>query len=359
MPLCDKSSTPLSLLVPHSQYVSMCTSSLYLDESLKKKETTTVGSLSYYDTVGSVNGRILLGLLDIIRCGLQKYRVIRVLKSLERNVCTDLKVFIRYDYFPSKLTKKSSGSLHDEDTVNEIHLQIEGKGDDNDTNLNGKEKPIHGDRLGKGEIKEEVDKKGKMSEEEKEEEKVEGKEVKVGEVININDNTISNTKIKEEVTVKTKKEMKEEDEVRKNPIIKDEKIKLLKSREAKDNNIRILKKDFMTEFLSSETAEFFVILPDCCLLISATSKYGFQLKSAIYSEASEQFPSFMGHYSKNDGILNGLYPAKENQTETSTELFKHSARHCDTLYHPMSVRLSLTQELVRSLDSLIMGSCLR
>ena len=277
---------------------------------------------------------------------------------MERNVCTDLKIFIRYDYFPSKLMKRSSSSLHVEDTGNETHLQIEGKSDDNDIKLNGKEKPIHGDRLEKEEIKEEEEKKGKMNEEEKEE-KVEMKEVKVGEVISSNDDVISSTIIKEEMAVKTEKEIKEEEEVKKNSVIKEAKIKLLKSRQIKDNNIRLMKKKFMTEFLSSETAEFFVTLPDCCLLISATSKYGFQLKSVIFSEASEQFPSFMDHYSKNDGILNGFDSVKENQPETSIEISKHSARHCGTLYHPMSVRLSRTQEFVRSLDSLVMGSRLR
>ena len=349
--------TPLSLLIPHCYYLTICTSSSYLDESLKKKESSTTASLSHYDTVGSVNGRILLGLLDVIRCGLQKYRVIRILKSLERNVCTDLKVFLRYDYFPSKLTKKSLSSVHDVDAGDKNHpagILIEGKCDDNDIKLNCNDKTVQGDRLENKEIKEEEDKKEKMDDEEKE-----GIKMKEGEVISSNDNVVSNSDIKEEMTVKTEKEMKEEEEEKKNSIIKEEKIQLLKSRKMKEDNIRIMKKDFMTEFLSSETAEFFVTLPDCCLLISATSRYGFQLKSVIYSEASEQFPSFIDYYSKNDGFLNGLHPAKENHAENSVEISKHSARHCDTLYHPMSVRLSRTQELVSSLDSLVMGSCLR
>ena len=345
--------TPLSLLISHCQYVTICILSSYLDESLKKKETSTTGSLSHYDTVGSVNGRILLGLLDVIRCGLQKYRVIRILKSLERNVCTDLKVFLRYDYFPSKLTK-TSRSLHDVDAeIGTTSHQTEGKRDDNGIKLNCNYKIVQGDRLESKEIKEEEDKKEKMENEEKEETKM-----KEGEVISSNNNVVSNTNIKEKMTVKIEKDMKEEEE-KMNLIMKEEKIKRLKSKKMKEDNIRIMKKDFMTEFLSSETAEFFVTLPDCCLLISATSRYGFQLKSVIYNEASEQFPSFMDYYSKNNGLVDGPSPAKENQTETSIELSKHSARHCDTLYHPMSVRLSRTQELVRSLDSLVMGSCLR
>ena len=68
---------------------------------------------------------------------------------MERNVCTDLKVFLRYDYFPSKLTKKSLSSVHDVDAGDKNHpagILIEGKCDDNDIKLNCNDKIVQGDR---------------------------------------------------------------------------------------------------------------------------------------------------------------------------------------------------------------------
>ena len=137
------------------------------------------------------------------------------------------------------------------------------------------------------------------------------------------------------------------------------KKKLLKSKREKNDETRSMRKDFMTEFLLSETAEFFVTLPDCCLLISATSRYGFQLKSVILNEASHQFQSYMDHCEKSEGSIDELDADENIKMKIVKGAVKYFPRYCDTLYHPMSIRLDRTQELVRSLDSLVMGSCLR
>lgn len=307
--------------------------------------------------MGSVNGRILLGLLDVIRCGIQKYRVFRVLKSLKRNACTDLKVSIRYDYFPSKLKKKKkfSSPLLDEDIGSDNHAKrsekMGGKNVDNDSKIDGKLSTIK-----------------KMEEDEKQEEEQEGKEEKErkeekeGETASDSGVVPSHTDSEKGKTVEIKEETKEVKEVKdEKTIIEDKRMELLKSKRERDDNIRSMRKDFMTEFLLSEKAEFFVTFPDCCLLISATSRYGFQLKSVVSAEASDQFPSFMDHYDKNKGLgsINGLDADEKIKTETSKDSLTCFPRHCDTLYHPISVRLDRTQELVRSLDSLVMGSCLR
>ena len=315
------------------------------------------GSSSHYDehsnTMGSVSGRILLGLLDVIRCGLQKYRVFCILKSLKQDVCTDLNVSVRYDYFPSKMKKKISNTLQNGEIDNESRdtsHEVNGESDDN-----GRKKMI---KIETG-IKEE--KEGKEIGEDKM-----GKEEK--EAISGDDNSAPNTDLEKDKMTEmmqgteavVKEEVKEEVKDEKtNTIIEDVKKKLLKAKKEKEEKIRTVKKDFMNEFLLSETAEFFVTLPDCCLLISATSRYGFQLKSVIFSEAVDRFPSFMEHHNNNEGVADVLKTVKMNETETILGSSKHAQRHCDSLYHPMSVRLDRTQELVRSLDCLVMGSCVR
>lgn len=321
-----------------------------------------VGSSGHFDehsnTMGSVSGRILLGLLDVIRCGIQKYRVFRILKSLKQNVCTDLNVNVRYDYFPSKMKKKISSTLKNGDIENESRdasNEVNGESDDNDRKDSDRKKMI---KIETG-IKEE--KEGKENDEDKK-----GKEEKED---NSGDDKIASnndlekdktTEMKEGTEVAVKEEIKEEVQDEKtNTIIEDLKSKLLKAKKEKEEKIRTVKKDFMTEFLLSETAEFFVKLPDCCLLISATSRYGFQLKSVISSEAIDRFPSFMEHYNNNDEVADALNTDKMNEIDTTIRNSKYSRRHCDSLFHPMSVRLDRTQELVRSLDCLVMGSCVR
>jgi hypothetical protein len=310
--------------------------------------------------MGSVSGRILLGLLDVIRCGLQKYRVFRVLKSLKQNVCTDLNVSVRYDYFPSKMKKKILNTLQNGDIENgscDTSNEMKCGSDDNHRNDSDGKKMIKVET----EIREE--KEGKENDEDKK-----GKEEK--EDISGDDKIAPNTDLEKDKTTEMKEgaevAMKEEvkDEVKDgktNTIIEDVKTKLLKAKKEKEEKIRTVKKDFMTEFLLSETVDFFITLPDCCLLISATSRYGFQLKSVISNEAFDRFPSFMEHYNNNnnEGVADALKTDKMNEIKTTIENSKYSQRHCDSLYHPMSVRLDRTQELVRSLDCLVMGSCVR
>ena len=299
--------------------------------------------------MGSVSGRILLGLLDVIRCGLQKYRVYRILKSLKQNVCTDLNVSVRYDYFPSKMKNEISSTLKNGDIEKESRgtsNEVNGESDENDKNYCDRKKMI---KVETG-IKEE--KEGKENDEDKK-----GKEEK--EAIPGDDKIAPNNDLEKDKTTEMKEGTEVEIKEEVNEELKDEKIKLLKARKEKEEKIRTVKKDLMTEFLLSETAEFFVTLPDCCLLISATSRYGFQLKSVISSEAIDRFPSFMEHYNNNDGVADALKSDKMNEIKTTIENSIYSQRHCDSLYHPMSVRLDRTQELVRSLDCLVMGSCVR
>lgn len=320
-----------------------------------------IGSSSPFDehsnTMGSVRGRILLGLLDVIRCGLQKYRVFRVLKSLKQNVCTDLKVNVRYDYFPSKMRKKISSTLQNGDTENESYdasIEVNGKSDDNEKKGCDSKKVI---KLEIG-IKEEI--KGKENDED---EKGKGEKEATSSDEKIEHKTDGDkhitTKMKEGAEVEMKEEIKEVQNKKTSIIIEDFKTKLLKAKKGEVEKIRTAKKDFMTEFLLSETAEFFVTLPDCCLLISATSRYGFQLKSVISNEVIDKFPSYLEHYSNSDGVTDSMATDEMNEIKSTAENSKHSQSHCDSLYHPMSVRLDRTQELERSLDCLVMGSCLR
>ena len=321
---------------------------------------------------GSPSVKILLGLLDVIRCGIQRYSVFRILKTMEENICDFLNLEMKYDYFPAKIEEKKSEKVNKTETQANTTMKIrteiksEPKSDAEETN------------------EEEDDKEEKDNEHENENEK---------NVKKVMSSTVDEkVMIKEEI--QNEEEMKNNEENNRKKISELEKIEKIE----KEKDLQIIREKrtiFLKEFLSSDKAVFLVTLPDSFLLITASPRYGFELKSVVCNEEPNPFSHFLqiqnGNYNDNNtgdsnknsnsnsnsnsrniksesiAIVTEIEKSGDASSSTHKTTKKNDTKHttpckyrpCESLFHPMSARVDLTQQLVRSLKSVILGSHLR
>jgi hypothetical protein len=309
---------------------------------MKIKDTSNQNStVSVNKTdLGSASGKILLGLLDVIRCGIQKYRVCRILKAVESDICDYLKVEMNYDYFPTKIAEEKSEKEIKTEIQESPNVKI------------------------KTEIKSESNSNSKVNywKEENDSEKGEnGNEKEENAKMEVSSTVDEKFVIKEEIGNEDEKKNKDEN---------DRKIKEKIEKEKEIQIIREKRSIFLKEFLSSDRAEFLVTLPDSYLLITASPRYGFELNSVVCNEEPNPFSHFIQIQNENknkikyksesfesgDASSSTHKTVKRNETN-QTPPSKY--RPCESLFHPMSVRVDLTQQLVRSLKSVVLGSHLR
>jgi hypothetical protein len=289
--------------------------------------------------LGSASGKILQGLLDVIRCGIQKYRVCRILKSMESDICDYLKVEMKYDYFPTKIEGEKSEKVMKTEVQASPDVKIK-------TEI--KSEPKSGSKGGEKETEEDN---CKRENEDKKEENVK----EVGGTID------EKIVVKEEIcTAEEKKNKEENDRKKREKIEKEKKLQIVREKRS----------IFLKKFLSSDRAEFLVTLPDSYILITASPRYGFELKSVVCNEEPNPFSHLIQiqeennnkFKNKSENVESGDVSSSAHKIATSNDT-KHTPpckyRPCDSLFHPMSVRVDLTQQLVRSLKSVVLGSHLR
>lgn len=316
-----------------------------VDKNTKTKDFSTQNSTVSVNKadLGSPSGRILLGFLDVIRRGIQKFRALKILEELETSVCDYLKVDMTYYYVPSKIEKTKSEktiiTVKRENSNIKIKTEIktETAADINDNTVT--------------ENREEND-----DENENETENEEGA---------MNEASSSNC---EKTAIKVEKCSEEETKKAE----EDEKKKLQRLRKEELEIIQEKKRIFLRRVLSSDEAILFVTLPDCHVLITATPRYGFELKSVVCGEDPNPFVHFLQNENKNhshnqsknvpssasSSTVNTHKPSNKSDTKALlTTSRKYSP--CDSLFHPMAIRLDLTQQLLASMKSVILGSHLR
>ena len=208
--------------------------------------------------ISSSAGHILLGLIDVIRSGLQKQRVFRALKIIKNDIYNRFKINIHYNLVPSYVKKDEKDFI-----------------------------------------------------------KKEGKEIQTD---------ISNTDRSEE------------------------------------------RKKLKREFLFSDQIDFYFLLPDCSIFISATPRYGFEVKSVVstaanISTSSDSFSTFLS--SEEYRNIKMLYQSSSSSSSSSSSTIytqrSSSNRYsgCDSLFHPVCVRLDSPCHLSELLSSIAIGSYLR
>ena len=75
----------------------------------------------------------------------------------------------------------------------------------------------------------------------------------------------------------------------------------------KEKELQIIREKryvFLNEFLSSDKAVFLVTLPDSYLLITASPRYGFELKSVVCNEEPNPFSHFLQIQNANNNDSN-------------------------------------------------------
>ena len=224
--------------------------------------------------ISSSAGHILLGLIDVIRSGLQKQRVFRALKIIKNDIYNRFKINIHYNLVPSYVKKDEKDFI-----------------------------------------------------------KKEGKEIQTD---------ISNTDRSEE------------------------------------------RKKLKREFLFSDQIDFYFLLPDCSIFISATPRYGFEVKSVVsraanISTSSDSFSTFLSSEeyrnikilyqssssssSSSSSLALSSLPSSSSSSSSSTIYTQRSSSNrysgCDSLFHPVCVRLDSPCHLSELLSSIAIGSYLR
>lgn len=328
------------------------------DKNMKMKDFSIQNStVSVNRTdLGSSSGKILLGLLDVIRCGIQRYRVCKILKSMESEICDYLKVDMTYDYFPTKFEDKKSEEVVKTEIQAIPNVKIK-------TEIKSESKS---DSEGKNETEDEDKNDNDNDNDKSDDNENEEKVIKL-----VNGTVGEKVVVKNEICNEEEKKIKEEIDR-----IELEKIKKIEM-EKELQIVREKKSIFLKEFLSSDRAVFLVTLPDSYLLITASPRYGFEIKSVVCNEEPNPFSHFIQIQDAN-GKKNRIRSesvaqaaAGDRSTETSnnthTTATRNDSKHtppcmyhpCESLFHPMSVRVDLTQQLVRSLKSVVLGSYLR
>ena len=132
------------------------------------------------------------------------------------------------------------------------------------------------------------------------------------------------------------------------------------------------KEKLKSEFLYSEKVDFSILLPDSTVFISATPRYGFDVKSVIMTAGSSLASSSS---TSSSSLKEGLYSNDqcESPSSSSSSLLQYGTRSrhqggslsgftftkCDSLYHPMNARFDSPRHLSQFLSSMALGAYLR
>ena len=133
------------------------------------------------------------------------------------------------------------------------------------------------------------------------------------------------------------------------------------------------KEKLKSEFLYSEKVDFSILLPDSTVFISATPRYGFEVKSVIMTAGSSLASSSS---TSSSSLKEGLYSndqCESPSSSSSSSLLQYGTRSrhqggslsgftftkCDSLYHPMNARFDSPRHLSQFLSSMALGAYLR
>lgn len=356
--------------------------------TFNNKDNLSLNSKEYKNKkdLGSNAGQILLGLLDVIRCGIRKYRVLRILKSAKEGLCSELGIDMTYVYVPSKLRKIKSHIADASDGTNEKTSSVDNgatvqkiAGDNKTTDASEK---IENEEEKVKEVEKEVE---PIEERVKEETDVWTGKIGKGKSIVFAQPLVdlSASDVKEENDEKEKENKNSEmsvEEITTTPNPTDSTTATVII------SLSRTKEEIAVEKMFAEKAEVVVTLPDSYLLVGATSRYGFDVKSVLCNSFPNPLKTQLEHHfvTVTDGEAEGVKEAKvgkEREKEKEKEVEKvreaagdsednlictnssssssDSALQSDSLFHPMSVRLDRTQQLVRSLNDVILGSYIR
>ena len=131
------------------------------------------------------------------------------------------------------------------------------------------------------------------------------------------------------------------------------------------------KEKLKSEFLYSEKVDFSILLPDSTVFISATPRYGFEVKSVIMTAGSSLASSSS---TSSSSLKEGLHSNDQCVSpSSSSSLLQYGTRSrhqggslsgftftkCDSLYHPMNARFDSPRHLSQFLSSMALGAYLR